>query len=402
MKIGMILDSDFPPDPRVENEAVSLIKAGHDVYLYAFSYDKSNVKNETINGIKVHRHYISNLTFKSSALAYTIPYYHIKVKKSIIKFAKDYHIEALHVHDIQIARAVFNANKKLNLHITLDLHENRPEIMKYYSHVKSKLGKFLIFPEVWKKFEYKYIRKADKVIVVTEEAKAYYLNEIGTKEDKIYVVPNTVRQAFYNDFNLNQKIVNRYKNSFTLLYIGDTGLRRGIQTMIKSLKYILPSIPNLKLVVVGKNKTDYQLQNLVKELGHEKYVDLEGWQNFELFQSYIFASNIGTCPIHKNIHHDTTYANKIFQYMAFGKPIVVSNCDAQVKVIEDYNCGLVFNDRDEKDFADKILTLYNNQTLLNDYSKNATKAIEESLNWSKKSIELINLYNEIKDLKPNK
>jgi hypothetical protein len=34
MRIGMILDTPFPPDSRVENEAVSLIKADHEVFLF--------------------------------------------------------------------------------------------------------------------------------------------------------------------------------------------------------------------------------------------------------------------------------------------------------------------------------------------------------------------------------
>ena len=78
------------------------------------------------------------------------------------------------MHDIQIARSVFSINKKFNLPIILDLHENRPEIMKYYAHVNSILGKLLIHASQWKKYEYKYIKAAQKVIVITEEAKEYY------------------------------------------------------------------------------------------------------------------------------------------------------------------------------------------------------------------------------------
>ena len=41
MKIGMILDETFPPDPRVENEAVTLINAGHEVFLFCLTYGLS-------------------------------------------------------------------------------------------------------------------------------------------------------------------------------------------------------------------------------------------------------------------------------------------------------------------------------------------------------------------------
>ena len=33
MKIGMLLDNEFTGDLRVENEATSLVKAGHEVFI---------------------------------------------------------------------------------------------------------------------------------------------------------------------------------------------------------------------------------------------------------------------------------------------------------------------------------------------------------------------------------
>ena len=36
-KILMLLDSEFPPDIRVENEAVSLIEAGFEVHVLCFA-----------------------------------------------------------------------------------------------------------------------------------------------------------------------------------------------------------------------------------------------------------------------------------------------------------------------------------------------------------------------------
>ena len=245
------------------------------------------------------------------------------------------------------------------------------------------------------KNEYKYIKEAQKVIVVTEEAKEYYLQKIPVNENNFYVVPNTVRKEFYSNYSLNKEIIDQYAKHFTVLYIGDTGLRRGIETMIKSLEYLIHEIPNIKIVIVGKSKTDPLLKSLIVELGYENYVDLTGWKNFELFPSYIIASDIGVCPIHKNIHHETTYANKIFQYLAFGKPIIVSDCKAQAKIVQRYDCGLVFKDQDAKNFADKILTLYRNKNLVQKFSDNGKRAINEELNWEKTSIELNKLYDEI-------
>ena len=396
MKIGMILDKVFPPDPRVENEALFLISQGHEVHLYCLDYEHQQLEYEQVKGIHVYRQHLPKHVYRFSALAYTVPYYAFFLQKSIKAFAATAQIEVLHIHDIQVAQAVFMANKSLNLPIVLDLHENRPEIMKYYAHVQSFWGKLLIFPNRWKSFEYRYIKKADAVIVITEAAKQYYLDKIAKLDAaKFCVVPNTVRKAFYTNYDLNNDIVAEYQPYFTILYLGDTGLRRGMITIIKALEHIIPIIPNIKLVIVGSSKTDYVLKELVAELGYEKYVDLKGWQKFELFQSFLTACDISVCPIHKNIHHETTFANKIFQSLSFGKPIVVSDCKAQADIVYDYECGLVFKDRDTKDFADKILTLYKDKELYHKMSDNATKAVQKHLNWSITAQTLKKLYEKI-------
>ena len=53
MNIGMILDNAFPPDPRVENEAFTLINNGHAIYLFCLDYSHEQKEHEVINGINI-------------------------------------------------------------------------------------------------------------------------------------------------------------------------------------------------------------------------------------------------------------------------------------------------------------------------------------------------------------
>lgn len=81
--------------------------------------------------------------------------------------------------------------------------------------------------------------------------------------------------------------------------------------------------------------------------------------------------------------------------MAFGKPVIVSDCIAQQELVNKYKCGLVFRDSDVKDFADKILALYKDQTLYNRLSVNSIKAVDRSLNWDIAGNILMKLYNDL-------
>jgi len=394
MRIGMILDASFPPDPRVENEAVSLVKNGHEVFLFCLKYNKKQ-EDEIINGILIKRYPSNKLEYKLSALAYTIPIYSFLMKKKIKNFIKNHDIEALHIHDIKVAGAVFKANKNYNLPVVLDLHDNMPEVMKLYPHLQKFPGKYIISPKKWKIKEEEFIQKADKVISVSPEFLETLAIRLPKEKEKLILVPNTIRTSFFKDYIVEQSILEKYKNNFVLLYLGDTHLRRGLQTAIAAVATLKISIPNIKLVIVGKNTTDTILKKQVRDLDIADYVDFEGWQNVSLFQSYILASSICISPLHRNLQHDVAYANKIFQYMSFAKPLLVSNATAQQKLIEKVNAGLVHVDRDITDFTNKVLELYKNEDLRTVLGKNGKEFVQNEFCWEETSKKLLHLYDNL-------
>ena len=390
----MILDAPFPPDPRVENEAVSLVNSGHEVFLFCLQYSKEK-KDEEIKGIKVRRFTSNKLEYKLSALAYTIPLYTWLMQKRIYKFINSTKIHALHIHDIKIAEAVFKANQKFKLPVVLDLHDNLPEVMKLYPHLQKFPGKYIISPKKWKIKEKQFIKKADKVITVSPEFIESIKERIPTSEKKLVLVPNTIRQSFYKEYITEDSILKRYKNQFVLLYLGDTHLRRGLQTAIAAVKVLKDEIPNIKLVIVGKNTTDTILKQQVQELNIEQFVDFQGWQDVSLFQSYILSSAICISPLHRNLQHDVAYANKIFQYMSFAKPLLVSDATAQKRLVTKHKTGLVHLDRDVKDFVDKTLQLYHDENLREEQGLNGKQFIENEFSWEQTSEKLLHLYDNL-------
>lgn len=393
MRIGMILDDSFPPDPRIENEAETLINNGHQVFLFCLDFN-GIASEELYNKIHVKRYKASIFIYKLSALAYTIPLYRLLLQRKISNFIKFNKIEILHVHDIRIAETVFQVNKKFKLKVVLDLHENRPEIMKFYPHLNKFPGKYLIDIDRWKINEEKYVKLADKVIVVTEEAKDELFKRTHKNNEDIAVVTNTVSRNFFTDFILDEEIINKYSKDFVLLYIGDTGDRRGLQTAIAAVSLLKERIINVKLVIVGAINNQNLLE-LVNGLILNGYVDFVGWKHQKYFASYISISKICISPLHRNIHHNTTYANKLFQYMSFGKPVLVSNATAQKNLIERTHSGLVHEEKNAADFAEKVIELYQDKVLANQLGANGKRFVEEEFCWEKVSGNLVKLYQDL-------
>jgi glycosyltransferase involved in cell wall biosynthesis len=397
MRIGMILDKTFPPDPRVENEAIALIKSGHQVFLFCLKYEDEK-EEENIHGIQVRRYKSDKLEYKLSALAYSFPFYTHSMSKKITRFLSANKIEAIHIHDIRVAEAVFNANKKLELPTVLDLHDNMPEVMKEYPHLQKFPGKQLISPQKWKIKEEEFIAKADKVVTVSGEFMEEVVSRTHMDRKKIVLVPNTVRRSFYENIVIDDDITEKSWKYFTILYLGDTAIRRGLLTAIDAIAALKSKIKHIKLIIVGKSTTDHVLKERVKELGLEDYVAFEGWQDVSLFPSYITASDICISPLYRNPQHDVAYANKLFQYMSFGKPLLVSDAIAQKKLVEMAKSGLVHKEKDVEDFAKKVMFLYKDPGLREELGKNGKRFIEEEFVWEKVSQNLIDIYDNFEDI----
>jgi len=387
----MILDAEYPNDARISNECESLIKAGHEIFLFCLSYNKSFVQQEIINQINVRRYFCSKISYKLSALANDLSLYSNIMFSKIHDFALTNDVEVLHIHDIQIADASLKVAEKLQIKTVLDLHENRPEIMKDYKHVNSFLGKLLISSKRWKIAEEKFVNQSDKVIVVTKEAKKELLTRSKLKNNEIIVYPNTVRQSFYKNKITNQEIKETYSNDFVMLYIGNTSKRRGLDTVLDSMIRIKKSVNNIKLIILGKSSYDNELKKKINKLKLDSVVDFIGWVDESDLYKYLLVSDVGISPLHSNLHHDTTYANKLFQYMSFGVPIVCSDSKAQANLINENNCGVIFKNNNINDFTRVLLELIKNKTKLKTLSKNCQIAIDK-LNNNQVSKDLINIY----------
>ena len=96
------------------------------------------------------------------------------------------------------------------------------------------------------------------------------------------------------------------------------------------MKIIEKTIPNIKLLII-ESSFDQVIKDKVKQNQIEKLVDFIGWIK-KVIYLIIYRNKTRLSPLHKNIHHDTTYANKVFQYISIGCPVVSSNVIANLSL----------------------------------------------------------------------
>lgn len=392
MRILMLLDTEFPPDIRVENEAQSLIDAGHEVHLLSYNFGTKR-KFEVFRGINVHRFGIARqLAKKMLGLLNQLPFYKLIWTREVLKILNSQTFDAVHIHDLPLCCLIQTIKRAENIRVTADMHENYPYLVAEQPYMNTLFGRIVLSKNVWFKKEKLWLGKADNILCVAEEMKSRLANVLG-KSEKIKVVPNTLN---FKTFAATQKplpeIRERFAKRFVVSFIGGIDAVRGIEYLLEAAREIGSKIPGLLILIVGDGQSLELLRAKAYQAGISDKVVFEGFKPSSSMQAYIEASDICVIPHLRSEQTDNSSPNKLFQYMYFGKPVISSNCKSLEKLILEENCGLIFNDRNSHHLAEQILKLYNDPELRKKLGENGLKSVMAKYNWEATSGGLLELY----------
>lgn len=356
MRIGMVLDKPFPPDPRVGNEARSLVRAGHEVHLLCVRLKEAEPEREEWEGVQLHRLTLGQFFYKkASALCLNLPFYFSVFRGAVTRMVREQGIEALHIHDLPLLRVGLEAAADRALPVVSDLHENWPAAIENYDYARRVPGRWLISPERWREYERRYLPRAARVIVVVEEAKSR-LGGYGIALDRVAVVSNTVHVDEFEGFPRDHEIERRGQSAFTVTYLGGFDRHRGLETAVRAVA-LLRDWTDLRMVLVGDGATRSSLQREAAALGVADRVEFPGWQPFRLFPSFVAGASVCLIPHLKCEHTDTTIPHKLFHYMLLERPVVATNCDPLERIVKLEDCGRIYGSGDASALADTLQDL---------------------------------------------
>lgn len=133
------------------------------------------------------------------------------------------------------------------------------------------------------------------------------------------------------------------------------------------------------------------LKALAKEIGVQEYVDFKGWIDFKYIPYIISKSDIGVIPHHANEHTNTTIPNKIFDFMACGKPVIVSDARPLKRIVEETGCGVTFQAENSDDFSSKLIHLIK-ENERDQIGLRGEKAVKQIYNWERDAEKLDHIF----------
>jgi len=388
MKILMLLESEFPPDRRVENEISALSEAGHEVHLACFTR-KNRQREELFGDAVIHRMPIRIFTYKSSVASLKFPFYFRFWRRFISSLISNQIFDVVHVHDLPLCMIGSEIKNIYNIPLIIDLHENWPGLLRVSPHTKTLLGRLLCNIDEWENYEKRYVRIADKVIVVVREA-AERLMKLSIPEQKIEIVSNTIN---IKDFHTIPKTWKMSPGKKIMIYEGGITFHRGIQYVLKALAKLGSGASDIEFWIVGSGKYQEKLGNLSDELHLNDVVRFLGWQPQEKVYELISNADIAVIPHIKSSHTDNTIPHKLFHYMYAGLPILASDCAPMVRIINETSAGHTYKYDNTDELANKIKLLLNRES----FSKptNGKEWVMKKYNWDIDKLRLIDTYNQL-------
>lgn len=387
MKILMVLENQFPDDERVEKEALSLIKAGHEVHLLCATLKKERVGDENYKGIRLHRALSTSFLYNKAKIAcLRLPFYFMFWKKQVGNLLCAETFDVIHIHDLPLAEVGYWAKKKFGIKFVLDSHENYPYMLDMAPYTKGIAGKLMYSFDAWKRYEREMIAKADIVITVCKEM-SDRMNDLVPRT--YYHVDNTISMELFPRPEPHQTTAGKIR----LLYVGGITYHRGLQNVIKGLALIKDK-SKYSLDIYGKGAYAGEIKDLVLALGLEEMVHFPGYLKFPAEAVKMCAYSLGVISNLRSVQTDCSSPNKIYQYFYYGLPVLVSDMNSVGNIVREHQVGVVYKDNSPEDCARKLEQLV---TLdLEDMATRAHKLCLEQYNWDVSVKQLIAAYESIR------
>jgi glycosyltransferase-like protein len=345
MRVAMMTYSIMPRGGVVHSTKLAehLSQLGLEVELFALGNT-----NEMETGKKIEFYRPLNIPFtiypfsddSKNAIEYVI---HM-IKEYENNLPKDF--DLYHTHDCVGANALCSLKKK---------NEIIAPTVRTIHHLDAFQNKDLL------KLQEKAARNCDHKMVVSKFWQQYFKEKMNIDS---YLTYNGVDTDSFNPMVNGYEIRKKYgiEDEHLILFVGGLEPRKGLEYLLFAMELVRKEIPNVRLIVVGKNafsslpgeRTFFEV--LLKRMDLEKCVDFIFHVNETDIPKYYAACDAFVLPSKME-----GWGLSLMEAMATKKPVVATRVGGIPELVEDGKNGYLCSPQDVASLADRITYLFKNK-----------------------------------------
>jgi len=220
----------------------------------------------------------------------------------------------------------------------------------------------------------RFLYKHADLVMVNSPGYIEHVKARGARE--VALIPNGADPAMFDPaedgaaFRQAQGLEDR----FVVLYAGAHGLSNDLDVVLDAAA-LLKDNPAIRIVFLGDGKEKPRLQIRAAEMGLTNVLFLPPVPKSAMAEA--LAASDACLAILKPIElYKTTYPNKVFDYMAAGRPVILAIDGVVRQVIEEAQAGISVTPGDPVSMAKAITDLASNPAKCRKMGKNGRLAIE--------------------------
>lgn len=377
MNILYIWDGDYPWDIRVAKVTTSLQVNKYNICIVCRNIKRSPLV-DSYGGVTIYRLPYLPKWFGNLNNAFTFPAFFNPVWLwKIYQVARMNRCDCIVVRDLPMALAGLVVAKILKIPCVLDMAECYPEMLRCTWKFEGISIKNILVRNPWAAdlVERIVMKRITHVWVMIEESRDRLLR-MGVDKNKISIVSNTpiLRNLVIS------KSFDKKENIYRMVYVGLINPSRGLDTVIDAVSFYSKKNYNFHFDIIGTGKAEKKLKEKVKEMKLNHFVTFWGWVQNENIPNLIANADVGIVPHHDCEHWANTIPNKLFDYMASSKPVIVSNVAPMRRIVEMIGCGMVYEDYNPEQLCSVISEL-SNPHVRAEFATKGRSAILEQYNW---------------------
>lgn len=264
--------------------------------------------------------------------------------------------DVLHAHDVHMVGIAKRAVARRRAQgrpaaWVYDAHEFVAGLSVYGSRTRRRVAGY-------EDLEREFIRDADGVITVTEPLAQELQRRYHLPARPGVVMNSPVLGAGSRSVAVSlRKSVGLADDVPLIVYSGGVTQARGIQTAVAAL----PDLPGVHLAVVcvPHSRVDQAGRLLAQatRLGVAGRLHLLDPVGPDEVSAFVASADVGLLPLKHFGSHEVALANKLFEYLYAGIPVLVSDCKAQADFVRSHGVGAVHVADDPTSFATELRAL---------------------------------------------
>ncbi len=373
-----------PIDRRVMQEARTLRDAGYRVSIICPKGSGFQKSRETLEGIEIYRH---GLWEASRPLGYLLEYGWALAAQfflSLQVYARTRFrvIQACNPPDTIFLIGIFF--KLFGVRFIFDHHDLNPELYEAKFHRRSFGYKLVCWAERLT------FRTADVSMATNESYREVALTRGGMRRERTFVVRSCPDLARIRIHPPQPELKEGRRH--LVVYLGVMGYQDGLDLLLESISILtkMRKCEDTLFVLIGSGSELPRLKVLARQKGLDGLVKFTGRLPDEDVAAYFSNAAFGVAPDRATPMNDKSTMNKILEYMAYGLPVVLYDLTEGRRSAGD--AALYARQDDPEDFAQKVMSLLDSESLRAELGARGRKRIEEKLNWENEKQALLAAY----------